>query len=261
MSKSNLKYWNLIREIAVTDFKLKYQGSVLGYVWSLMKPLAYFTVLYVIFTKVFKLGSTIPHYPVYLLLGVMIFGFWQEATAMAMTSIVSKQELIRKVYFPRIILVLSATMTSLITFSLNMLVVLLFAYINKVELSWSILLLIPLIIEMYLFVLGVSFYLGSLFVKFRDIAHIWEVTNQILFYATPILYSIAMVPQVYAKFMMLSPLAQIIQDVRWAFIGSDVPTVADYWQLSFLPLVAVLVIFVTGYSLFQKMAAKFAEEV
>jgi len=261
ISKSNLKYWNLIREIAVTDFKLKYQGSVLGYIWSLMKPLALFAVLYVVFTKVFKLGGAIPHYPVYLLLGVMMFNFWGEATGAAMFSIASKGELIRKVYFPRIILVISATLTSLITFSLNLLVVILFALFNGVVINWSILLVIPFVIVFYLFVLGVSFYLSSLYVKFHDIGHIWEVINQMLFYLTPILYPIASVPEKYAKLMMLSPLSTLIQGVRASFLGGDVLTIQDYWSFWFMPYIFVLFILITGYLLFQKMSAKFAEEV
>jgi ABC-2 type transport system permease protein len=255
------KYWNLIKEIAVTDFKLKYQGSVLGYFWSLVKPLALFTVLYVVFTQIFKLGAGIPHYPVYLLLGVMIFGFWQEATAGAMNSIASKGDLIRKVYFPRIVLVIAATMTSLITFSLNMLVVIFFAYVNGVHLTFGVLWAIPFIVELYIFILGVSLYLSALFVKFRDISHIWEVINQILFYATPLLYSLSAVPQMYAKFMILSPLAQTIQNIRHVFIGNSVLTISDYWKFPLIPEIFVILVFVSGYYVFQKMAAKFAEEI
>lgn len=259
--KTKYKYWNLIKEIAVTDFKLKYQGSVLGYLWSLIKPLALFTVLYVVFTMIFKLGAGVPHYPVYLLLGVMIFGFWGEATAGAMNSIASKGDLIRKVYFPRIVLVISATMTSLITFSLNMLVVIFFAYLNGMHLTLNVLWILPFILELYIFILGVSFYLSSLFVKFRDISHIWEVVNQILFYATPLLYSLAAVPQKYARFMILSPLAQTIQNIRQIFIGDSVLTISDYWKFPLIPEILVLFIFVSGYYVFQKMAAKFAEEI
>ncbi len=256
------KYWHLIKEIAVTDFKMKYQGSVLGYIWSLAKPLGLFTVLYVIFTMVFKLGTGIPHYPVYLLLGVMIFQFWSEATSSAMLSIFSKGDLIRKVYFPRIVLVVSATMTSLITFSLNMIVVLFFALLNHVELSWNILLVIPAIIELYIFILGVSFYLSAMFVKFHDIGHIWDITNQALFYLTPILYSIAAVPNIYAKFMILSPIAQTMQQIRHSFIPLEgVLTIQDYWGFAYIPEIFVLFVFISGYYIFNKMAAKFAEEV
>ena len=261
ITKDKYRYVHLIREIAVTDFKLKYQGSVLGYLWSLVKPLALFAVLYVVFTVIFKLGAGIPHYPVYLLLGVMIFGFWGEATSGAMNSIASKGDLIRKIYFPRIVLVISATITSLITFSLNMLVVMFFAYLNGVHLGWGVLWAIPFIIELYIFILGVSFYLSSFFVKFRDIGHIWEVVNQALFYATPLLYSLAAVPNSYARIMILSPLAQTIQNIRAAFLGSSVVTISDYWRFPFIPEILVLAIFISGYFVFQKMAAKFAEEI
>jgi ABC-2 type transport system permease protein len=191
----------------------------------------------------------------------MIFGFWGEATSAAMYSIASKGDLIRKVYFPRIVLVVSATLTSLITFSLNMLVVLFFAYLNKLEVTWHVLYVLPFILAFYVFILGVSFYLSSIFVKFRDVGHIWEVFNQMLFYLTPILYPITLVPEKFAKLMILSPIAQTIQGVRWAFIGDEVITVSDYWRLSFLPFIFSIIVFISGYLLFQKMAAKFAEEV
>jgi ABC-2 type transport system permease protein len=135
IKNNRYKYFELIRELAITDFKLKYQGSVFGYLWSLVKPLAYFAVLYTVFTKVFHIGSDIPHYPIYLLFGVMTFSFWGETTAMAMSSIVYKGDLIRKVYFPRIVLVISSTLTSLITYSLNLLVLMLFAYLKGTRLK------------------------------------------------------------------------------------------------------------------------------
>jgi len=259
--KNQYNYWGLIKELALTDFKLKYQASVFGYLWSLVKPLAYFAVLYTVFTKVFKIGNDIPHYPIYLLLGVMMFSFWGEATSVAMSSIAYKGDLIRKVYFPRIVLVISSTITSLITFSLNMLVLTAFAYFSGVHIGLNILQLLPLIFELYLFIVGVSFYLAALFVKFRDIGHIWEVVNQILLYATPIIYPLKLVPENYARIIVLSPLAQIIQDARSALIGIDALSTRTYWNAYYVTYILVVIIFVSGYFLFQKMAAKFAEEV
>jgi ABC-2 type transport system permease protein len=157
---------SLIKEIAITDFKLKYQGSVFGYLWSLVKPLAYFGALYLVFNNFFKLGKTIPNYPIYLLLGVVIFTFWGEATNISMLSIASRGDLIRKIYFPRIVLVIAATITSTITLLLNLLIVLIFAILTGVHFSLSSLLLFPLILELYLFVVGVSFYLSALFIKY-----------------------------------------------------------------------------------------------
>jgi len=254
-------YFGLIKELALTDFKLKYQNSVLGYLWSLVSPFSYFLVLYLVFTKVFKVGGDIPHYPIYLLLGVMIFSFWNEATAIAMGSIVSRGDLIRKVYFPRIVLVISSTLTSLITFILNMLALVVLALFTGVTFGPSSLLFFLLVLELYVFIMGVSFYLSALFVKFRDIGHIWGVLNQILFYATPIVYPLALVPNKFAKFVVLSPLTQIIQDARRVLIGISVPSTGDYWAFNLWPHLLIAVIFVSGYFLFQRMAAKFAEEV
>ena len=225
--KSKYRYWSLVKEITLTDFKLKYQGSVFGYLWSLVKPLAYFGVLYIIFAKFFKLGTAIPNYPVYLLIGVVVFGFWSEATSIAMNSIASKGDLIRKVYFPRSVLVIASTLTSLIVFALNFFIVLVFALASGIDLGSRVLLIPLLIIELYMFVLGVSFYLGSLFVRFKDVGHIWEVFNQVLFYATPIVYPLSLVPNSYAKLMMLSPLAQIIQDARLVMLGGNVLSTKD----------------------------------
>jgi len=256
-----IKYFELIRELAITDFKLKYQRSFFGYLWSLVSPLSYFAVLYIVFTRIFKVGSGVPHYPIYLLLGVMIFMFFGEATSVAMGSIAYKGDLIRKIYFPRMVLVISSTLTSFITFILNMFVLGIFAYFTGVRFGLNTLLIIPLIIELYAFILGVSFYLAALFVKFRDIGHIWQVFNQILFYGTPIVYSLALVPNNLAKIIMLSPLAQVIQDSRSVIIGFHALSTSDYWRGYYLIYLFVILIFISGYFLFQKMAAKFAEEV
>jgi ABC-2 type transport system permease protein len=261
LSDKRYRYLSLIKEIALTDFKLKYQGSFLGYFWSLAKPLAEFTVLYLVFTKIFKIGDSIPHYPVYLLLGILIFSYWGDSTSAAMQSISSRGDLIRKVYFPRIVLVLSSTVTAFITFILNTFVIIFFALFNNIDMHLGMLWSLLYFFELYLFILGVSFYLSALFVKFRDISYIWEVTNRILFYATPILYSITLVPERFARWMMLSPLAQIIMDIRRSFLGESVLTTGDYWSFAYIPHLLVLFILVSGYFLFNKMAARFAEEV
>jgi len=261
--KDFYKNLHLIKQIAITDFKLKYQGSVFGYLWSLFKPLAFFSALYLVFNNFFKLGQSIPHYPIFLLIGVVFFTFWGEATTAAMYSIATRGDLIRKIYFPRIVLVISATITSTITLMLNLSIVIALALATGVDFTWGSLMIIPLILEMYLFVVGFSFYLAAFFVKYRDVGHIWEVGNQILFYATPIVYSLAIVPVSFAKIMVLSPLAQIIQGIRSVLIDPNTLTVADYWQfpLSLFPVVFVFFILISGYFVFQKMAAKFAEEV
>lgn len=257
------KNLNLIKELALTDFKLRYQGSALGYLWSLMKPLALFVVMYIVFTRVFRIGNDIEHYPVYLLLGLVIWEFFVEVTSSSMTAIVGQGDLIRKVYFPRIVLVISRSITALLTFFLNFIVVLLFMFYNGVDLSWGILLFPLLVLEMLILIMGTSFFLSSLFVKFRDIGHIWDVFVRALFYATPILYPMSIVPQNLAKVQILNPIAQILQDSRYLLITRQTLTANDLltWKYLWIPYSIPFVVFILGIIIFEKSSAKFAEEV
>lgn len=256
------KYWELVKELALTGFKLKYHGSFFGYLWSLMKPLFLFLILYFVFNFVFKLGRAIPNYPIYLLIGITLWGFFAETTSMCMGSIVGSGGLIRKVYFPRIVLPVAMSLTSFITLILNLVVVFGFMFVLKVPLHWGLLQLPLILLEFYIFTLGVSLFLSALFVKFRDIGPIWEVASQALFYATPIIYGANLVPEGILKIMMLSPLAQIIQAGRKAILPTEVLTSgAVLKEYSFIPLVLVFAVFFLGYFVFYKMTARFAEEV
>jgi ABC-2 type transport system permease protein len=251
----------------ITDFKLRYQGSVLGYLWSLLKPLLLFAILYVVFVKFLKFGGDIEHYPVYLLLGVVMWSFFIEATSQGMQAIVARGDLIRKINFPKYIIVISGTISALINLILNLVVVLVFIAINGVDLHWSVLLLPLNIFELYILSLAIAFLLGAMYVKYRDISHIWEVFLQGAFYATPILYPIGMViaqSEFAAKLLMLNPVAQVIQDARYNLITHQAITTDGLMGnplLSLFPyaLVLLLIIFASWY--FKKTQKHFAENV
>src|SRR5687768_2564352 len=168
----------LLRELVVTDFKLRYQGSILGYLWSLLKPLLLFAILYVVFVRFLKFGGDVEHFPVYLLLGVVMWSFFTEATSQGMSAIVSRGDLIRKINFPKYIIVVSGTLSALINLILNLIVVSIFLWLNGVHLSATILLFPLNILELYIVALAIAFLLAALYVKYRDISHIWEVFLQ-----------------------------------------------------------------------------------
>ena len=171
----------LLKELVKTDFKLRYQGSVLGYLWAVLRPLLMFAILYLVFAKLLRFGSDIPHYPVYLLTGTVLWNFFTECTGQGIQAIVARGDLLRKISFPKYIVVVSATATALINLAINLCVIIIFALINGVtpSLSW---LLVPLsIIELYAFALGISFLLGAINVKYRDVTSIWDVLTQALF--------------------------------------------------------------------------------
>src|SRR5690348_15602562 len=186
----------LLSELVRTDFKLRYQGSVLGYTWSLLRPLLIFVILYVVFVKFLKVGSDTPHFPVYLLLGIVIWNFFNEMTVQSLGSIVGRGDLIRKIRIPRWIIVLSSSISALINLFLNLLVVVFFLFINHVDLLKTTLLLPLILLEVYILALGLSLYLAAAYVKYRDTGYIWEVVLQAGFYLTPILYPLSRITSV-----------------------------------------------------------------
>lgn len=256
----------LMRELVVTDFKLRYQGSTLGYLWSLLKPLLLFAVLYVVFGVYLRFGAEIEHYPIYLLLGIVLWAFFTEATKQGLESIVNRSGLIRKVNFPKFIVVVSGTVSALINLVLNLLVVGMLMVINGVDIDGRALLLPLVIVELYVFSLALAFFLGALNVKFRDTSHIWDVFLQVAFYATPIIYTLSEVikhSEIIAKLMLLNPLAQIIQDARHLVVDPNTPTLYSLvggWYV-IVPF-AIVAITAVGASIYFKRSAKyFAENV
>jgi len=255
---------SLIRELVISDFKLRYQGSVLGYLWSLLRPLFLFGVLYVVFTHVIRLGDDIPHYPAYLLLGLVLWQFFTESTMAGMNAITGRGDLVRKVSIPKYTIVLSTTVSAFVTFCLNMIVVFVFIFFTHVAIRPEMLLAIPLIGELIILCLGVSFLLAALFVRFRDFGHIWEVILQVLFYATPIIYSFSIVPPTLAKIMSLNPLVQIFQDIRSVMITPAALTTKQVFDSQLgriLPALSVIVILALGAYYFHRRSKYFAEEL
>lgn len=264
----NMRYFNvrnraILREMVVTDFKVRYQGSVLGYMWSLLKPLFMFAIIYVVFTHVFSLGKDVPHYPVYLLLGIVLWSFFTEATSVGLTSIVSSGDIIRKISIPRYLIVVASSVSALINLLLNMVVVFIFAFADGVEMRWEWLLLPVVIVELYIFAQAMAFFLAAVQVKFRDMGYIWELLLQAGFYATPIIYPMALVPLEFQKFVLLNPMAQIIQDARYLFVWDGTMTIWSRVQSvwAFLPLVFISIAIIVASLYFKKRSHTFAEDI
>lgn len=257
----------LLSELVRTDFKLRYQGSVLGYAWSLLRPLLLFAILYVVFVKFIKLGGDIPHFPIYLLLGIVLWTFFADMTSQSLSSIVGRGDLIRKIRIPRWIVVLSTTVSALINFGLNLIVVFIFMLFNDVDLLvtsyW-----IPLIfIEIFVLGLGLSLFLAAAFVRYRDLSYIWEVILQAGFYVTPILYSMTLITNVgYQKILLLNPMAQAIQDARYSLVTHhpNVITIDRAFGTDLARLIPVglcFLILIGGILYFKKQSRSFAEDL
>lgn len=255
----------LLEQLVKTDFKLRYQGSVLGYVWSLLRPLFLFVTLYYVFAKFLKFGSNIPHYPQYLLLGILLWNYFVEVTTGSVSTIVSKGDLIRKINFPKYVIILAGSFSAFINLMLNFVVLSIFMAYGHISIGWSALLIVPLIVELFVFALALAFFLSALFVRFRDISYIWEVLVQAAFYATPILYALNVVPHNIARVLILNPMAQIIQDARHVFITDQTETIyqvygGDKW-IWVIPIGLTLLITIYAALYFRSRSKYFAEEV
>ena len=258
----------LLRELVVTDFKLRYQGSVLGYMWSLLKPLMLFAIMYTVFVHFLRFGAGLDHFAVSLLLGIVLWTFFIEATSQGMQAIVGRGDLIRKINFPKYIIIISATISALINLVLNLLVVFIFMIFDGVDFKLTSLLFPLHILELYVFALSVAFLLSAAFVKYRDISHIWEVLLQGVFYSTPILYPLQMVMQFNlfaAQLLMLNPIAVIFQDIRHNLVSqSSTITNTDIISnptLLLLPHIVVVLTVLIAVYYFKNNQKYFAENV
>jgi ABC-2 type transport system permease protein len=259
------RFWTLTWTLAVLEFRLKFFGSVLGYFWQLVRPLLLFGVLYFVFTELVRLGGGVKNYPVSLLMGIIIYTFYSEATGTAVGSVPDRESLVRKVHFPRLVIPLSVVLTTFLNFVLNFTVVIVFVLASGIAPRWSWLEIVPLVIALALLSTGIGTLLAALFVRYRDVRPIWDVILQISFYGSPILYPIEKIPEEgLRRLIMCNPLAVIVQQARHAIVDAGAPSAAEamggaVWLL--IPLAVLIGVCALGYVVFDRSAPHIAEEL
>jgi ABC-2 type transport system permease protein len=255
----------VLRELVITDFKLRYQGSLLGYAWSLLRPLLIFLILYVVFARFLRLGRGVPHYPVYLLLGLVMWTLFSDVTGQGLTSIVYRGDILRKVNIPRWIIVVGSSISVLINFLLNLVVVVVFMAATSVTPSVRLLWLPLIFLEVYALALGLAFFLGAAYVRFRDMSYIWEVIVQMFFYLTPIIYPLSLIHnRLYQQLMFVNPMAQAIQDARYSAITTTTTMISTAYHstaIRLMPIAITLAVLVIGRWFFRREARYFAENL
>jgi ABC-2 type transport system permease protein len=265
------RFWHLTYNIAVMNWKTRFYGSVLGYVWQLVRPLLLFGVLYVFFVVVEKVGTAGPsgkYYGSQLLGSIVLFTFFQEATANAVRGVVDNEALVRKMQFPRMVIPLSTVLLSFFNLCLNLVVVFIFALAQGVRpmVTW---LELPLIVAMLVLLsAGIAMLISALFVYFRDMQPIWEVVSQVLFYASPVIVPLATIQQKLSPTLvhvyLCSPFAVVLQQFRHAVINhaadsASFPLGGEKWLA--IPIAITLVIFVLGFYVFNRVAPRVAEDL
>ena len=255
---------NLTYTLAANDFKLRFFGSALGYLWSLMRPLLLFGVLYFVFTEIVRFGAGVENYPVYLLASIVLFTFFAEATGRGVISLVERETLLRKIRFPRMVVPLSVALHALFNLGLNLIVVFTFVFAAGIEPRWSWLQMLPLVLLLVVLATGTTMLLSALYVRYRDMQPIWEVVLQILFYASPIMYVAASFPDNVERAAMANPIAAVLTQMRHALIDADAPTAAEAIgggaRLA-IPLLVTAAVFGLGVYVFMREAPRIAEDL
>lgn len=249
----------LLYIIAVTEFKRTYFGTVLGYLWSLCRPLLLFAVLLVVFTHLTRF-SHVAHYPLLLLTGIVLFGFFQEATITAVPSIVSQEGIVRKTQFPRLVIPLAVVLTSVFNLGPNLLVLFIFLLGFGITPMWTWLLLPALLVVLLVLTVAVAMLLSSLYPRYRDVAIIWAVVSTALFYATPVLYPIERLHGVVATLVACNPLTPILELARRWLIDPAAPIRTGPIEV-IVPIVLYIAICLAAVRVFNREAPRIAEQL
>lgn len=255
---------DLLYLIAVTEFKRTYFGTVLGYLWSLARPLLIFAVLLAVFTQVFRVGSEVPHYPVLLLFNIVLYGFFQEATVTAVGSIVGQEAVVRKTQFPRLVIPMAVVLTSLFNLTLNLAVVFVFVLAFGISPTWTWLLLPVVVALLVIVTAAVSTIVSSLYPRFRDTAIIWTVIATVLFYATPVLYPLEVVPETLREVILVNPLAPLFELARTWVIDPTAPgpaAMAGGAERLLAPAAIYIGVCALAVWVFRREAPRIAEEL
>jgi ABC-2 type transport system permease protein len=262
---SKRRFFSLLWLTSTTEFKLGFHGTVLGYIWSLARPLMLFGILLLVFTKVFRFGDQVADYPSLLLLNIMLYSLFGDATAAAVGSLVDREALVRRAQLPRIVIPTSTVLTTFLTLTINLVAVFIFILANGVEPRLTWLYLPVILIWLLALTLGTSYLLSAFYPRFRDIALIWTVVGLALFYGTPILYPIEVAPEGLRALIELNPLSLIFIQAHHWIIDPNAPTVieatAGHWWILPISLSIFVGVCAVGLAAFSKEAPKVAEEL
>ncbi len=246
----------LIAQLALSDFKLRYNNSVLGYLWSLLNPLMVFGVYYLVFS-VFMRFEGVSHYQLYLLLGILLWNYFAESTTSGMASIQYKAPLISKINFSKWVIVLASNMTSMLTLMINLVIFSVFFFITGASFVSGMLFFPIYLIQLVVLSLGLSLALSAYYLKYRDLMHIWGIIIQVSFWLTPIIYPSAIIPDPLRPYFALNPMAGIIDGSRSVLIYGGRP---EPLQVLITSAIVVLILAI-GMALFNRRSYKFAEEI
>jgi len=250
--------------LALTDWRLRFYGSALGAIWTLARPFAFFGVVYFVFTDIIGLDKSVKHYGVYILFGMVLFQFFSEITGNSVQALTAREGLLRKMYFPPLVIPVAVAITALLNLGMTLIAVAIFTLANGIYPTWSWLELPVVVVLLTIYALGIGMLLSSLYVRYRDVQPIWEVLTQLLFYSTPVLYVATIVPASYQRPYLCNPMAALFTEVRHAIVDPTAPSITRALGVEarvLIPLAIIFGTFALGYAVFRRESPRIAENL
>ena len=258
MSITKNEVWkkrSIIWDFAIFDLKIRYRNSILGFVWNFLEPLLLLSVLYVVFTNVFK--STIEYFPLYLLLGLIMWNMLVRGTQIALNSTLSRSGILTQIHIPNEIPPISASLTALLMLTFEMMVFVAFLVAFQF-IPPNTIIVFPLVLLLeFILIIGLSLPLSVLNIRFRDTQFIWSVILQVGFFVTPIFYKIDILPEKFQSILVFNPMVQVLNFAHDAVLYGKLPTIENV----ILAVAMVSLIFVIGYVIFRKLSPRIIEEL
>lgn len=250
--------------MAKTKWRIAYFNSVLGPLWSVLRPLMLFGVLYLVFAEIVNFGGDITNYPVLLLLNLVLFTFFSEATGTSVTSLVDNEPVVRKMHFPRAAIPLSTALTSTLNLGVNLMAVIVFIVVYGVDPSWTWFLLPVVVAPLVALATGAGMLLSALYVRYRDVAPVWTVFSTMLFYGTPVLYAFETAPDSVERYLLCNPIAALLEQARHWVVDPTAPTAFESiggWPLALVPIAVWAGVIALGVWVFSREAPWIAERL
>ena len=249
------QYRELLKTNVQKEIRGKYKGAWLGILWSFLNPLLMLRVYSIVFPYIMRVQ--IPNYTMFLMTALMPWNFFTQTIAGSSFAVIAAGNILKKVYFPREILPISVVLSNAVNFCITFIIIIIFLLFSGIGISWHILLIPVILLVQMLLLFGIAFILSSLTVYARDVEHIVNVIVMALFYGTPIVYTLDMLPSKFQALLYLNPMTSIIDAYRSVLYYHQLP---NFFQLGLIALVSII-IFMFGLSVFRKLQRNFVEEL
>lgn len=252
--KSLSGYFHLLREITLSDFQLRYKNSTMGFIWVILEPLAMMSIMYIIFARIVRIQ--IENYQLFLLIGLVQWQLFSRGTNSAINALSGRSDILKKIYFPRRIMVLSMCLTTLMMTGFEISIFLVMGLIFGLKFHLGLLWLAPMFFLEFMLVYSLGLLMAPLNLRVRDLGSLWSIVLRMGFYLSPVLYSVDFIPEAYRKLYLLNPMASLIHTTRH-FLFPEAP----YQGQFHITLLTIAVLFVAGHLVFRWMEPRLGDYV